>query len=120
MRAARCTFNDLARAAKVKDVVTRSISGHTTEAMQRHYSTVRGEQQRQGIARVVDVMTVRARRGSAPSDNASSEVPLGPSSGSETGPSSVPRKVVLGKREYHGRRPGLINIAEPSGPSMSS
>jgi integrase len=50
-RGMRRTFNDLARAAEVKDVVTRSISGHTTEAMQRHYSTVRGEEQRQGIAR---------------------------------------------------------------------
>ncbi len=38
--ALRRTFNDLARAAQVKDVVTRSISGHLTEGMQRHYSTV--------------------------------------------------------------------------------
>jgi len=30
----------VARAAEVKDVVTRAISGHATETMQRHYSTV--------------------------------------------------------------------------------
>ena len=39
-RALRRTFNDLARAAQVNDLVTRSISGHQTEKMQQHYSTV--------------------------------------------------------------------------------
>ena len=38
-RAMRRTFQDLARAAEVKDVVTRAFSGHATEAMQQHYST---------------------------------------------------------------------------------
>lgn len=33
-RAMRRTFQDLARAAEVKDVVTRAVSGHATEAMQ--------------------------------------------------------------------------------------
>jgi hypothetical protein len=41
-RALRRTFNDLARAAQVTDLVTRSISGHLTEKMQAHYSTVNG------------------------------------------------------------------------------
>jgi integrase len=41
-RAMRRTFQDLARAAKVHDVVTRAISGHATETMQRHYSSVNG------------------------------------------------------------------------------
>jgi hypothetical protein len=36
----RRTFNDLARAAKVEALVTRSIDGHLTERMQHHYSTV--------------------------------------------------------------------------------
>jgi hypothetical protein len=40
-RAMRRTFQDLAREAGVSDVVTRAISGHATEAMQRHYSTAR-------------------------------------------------------------------------------
>jgi integrase len=43
-RALRRTFNDLARAAQVNDLVTRSISGHLTESMQHHYSTVNGEE----------------------------------------------------------------------------
>jgi integrase len=54
-RALRRTFNDLARAAQVQDVVTRSISGHLTEGMQRHYSTVSGDEQRRALARVIDL-----------------------------------------------------------------
>jgi hypothetical protein len=49
----RRTFNDLARAAKVEAIVTRSISGHLTDRMQEHYSTVHGSEQREGIARVI-------------------------------------------------------------------
>jgi integrase len=56
-RALRRTFNDLARAAQVEDVVTRSISGHLTEGMQRHYSTVSGDEQRRALAKVIDLTT---------------------------------------------------------------
>jgi hypothetical protein len=56
-RGMRRTFNDLARAASLEAIVTRSISGHLTEQMQNHYSTVRGPEQRDGISRVVDLMT---------------------------------------------------------------
>ena len=52
-RALRCTFNDLARAAQVNDLVTRSISGHLTEQMQHHYSTVNGAEQRAALAKVI-------------------------------------------------------------------
>ena len=52
-RALRRTFNDLARAAQVNDLVTRSISGHLTEQMQRHYSTVNGAEQRDALAKVI-------------------------------------------------------------------
>ena len=62
-RALRRTFNDLARAAQVQDVVTRSISGHLTEGMQRHYSTVSGDEQRQALAKVIDL--TRAPAGGA-------------------------------------------------------
>jgi hypothetical protein len=48
-RAMRRTFQDLARAAAVGDLVTRSISGHATEEMQRHYSTVGETEQRAGL-----------------------------------------------------------------------
>jgi hypothetical protein len=51
-RAMRRTFQDLARAAEVRDIVTRSVSGHSTEAMQRHYSTVSGQEQKAGLAKV--------------------------------------------------------------------
>jgi integrase len=65
-RAMRRTFQDLARAAEVNDVVTRAISGHATEAMQRHYSTVSDEEKRETIARVISLAGVRALRQSAP------------------------------------------------------
>jgi integrase len=58
-RGLRRTFNDLARAARVDDIVTRSISGHMTERMQHHYSTVNGGEQRTGIAKVIDLATRR-------------------------------------------------------------
>jgi hypothetical protein len=54
-RGLRRTFNDLARAAHVEGIVTRSISGHATERMQEHYSTVHGGEQRAGIARVISL-----------------------------------------------------------------
>lgn len=61
-RAMRRSFQDLARAAQVKDVVTRAISGHATESMQRRYSTVAGAEVREGIAKVIDMATGRERR----------------------------------------------------------
>lgn len=61
-RALRRTFNDLARAAQVKDVVTRSISGHLTEGMQRHYSTVSGDEQRQALAKVIGLTQLHGAR----------------------------------------------------------
>lgn len=51
-RAMRRTFNDLAREAGIHDAVTRSISGHQTEAMQLRYSTARGEEKRDALTRV--------------------------------------------------------------------
>jgi integrase len=65
-RALRRTFNDLARAAQVQDVVTRSISGHLTEGMQRHYSTVSGDEQRQALAKVIDLTRAQAERALRP------------------------------------------------------
>lgn len=69
-RGMRRTFNDLCRAAEVESLVTRSISGHMTERMHHHYSTVRPEEQREGIARVIDLMSVRADRAGATSGGA--------------------------------------------------
>ena len=55
----RRAFQDLARAAEVRDVVTRSISGHATEATQRRYSTVSATEQRTSLARVLRLMGLR-------------------------------------------------------------
>jgi integrase len=60
-RAMRRSFQDLARAASVSDIVTRAISGHATETMQRHYSTVAGAEVREGLAAVIDIATGRKR-----------------------------------------------------------
>lgn len=55
----RRTFQDLTRAAEVHDVVIRSISGHLTEEMQRHYSTASGVEQSQSIAKVIRLFSAR-------------------------------------------------------------
>lgn len=60
-RAMRRTYQDLARAAELRDVVTRAISGHATPELQRHYSTVSGDEMRAGLAKVIDIATGRER-----------------------------------------------------------
>lgn len=83
-RGLRRTFNDLARAARVDALVTRSISGHATEKMQDLYSSVGSEEQRQSIAKVIALTKVREQRdrereaaaGGAPSGAPSAEVVL--------------------------------------------
>lgn len=55
-RGMRRTFQDLARAAQVQDLVTRSVSGHTTDSMQRLYSTVAPAEQRESLTRVFRVI----------------------------------------------------------------
>lgn len=61
-RAMRRTYQDIARAAGIRDVVTRAISGHATETMQRLYSTVGDDEVRAGLAKVIDIATGRERR----------------------------------------------------------
>jgi hypothetical protein len=56
-RGMRRTFNDLARHAKIEAIVTRSISGHLTERMQDHYSTVASDEQRASIAKVIQLFS---------------------------------------------------------------
>jgi hypothetical protein len=55
-RAMRRSFQDLARTAEVRDVVTRSISGHATEHMQRLYSTVTNQEQAASLTRILEMM----------------------------------------------------------------
>lgn len=52
-RGLRRTFNDVARAAKVETLITMSISGHQTDRMRNHYSTVGPDEQRESIGRVL-------------------------------------------------------------------
>jgi site-specific recombinase XerD len=59
-RAMRRTFQDLARAAQVNDIVTRAISGHATEEMQNLYSTVSIEEMRTSLAKVISIAGLRA------------------------------------------------------------
>jgi hypothetical protein len=58
----RRTYQDLARAANVADIVTRANSGHQTPEMQRHYSTVSADEMRGGLAKVIDIATGCERR----------------------------------------------------------
>jgi hypothetical protein len=61
-RGMRRTFQDLARQADVHDVVTRAISGHQTERMQRHYSTAQREEMRAAVGKVISIATARQLR----------------------------------------------------------
>jgi site-specific recombinase XerC len=74
-RALRRTFNDLARAAQVSDLVTRSISGHLTERMQQHYSTVNAAEQRDALAKVIRLFDPKVPTTSAPGGEGSGEGP---------------------------------------------
>ncbi len=66
-RAMRRTFQDVTRAANVESVVKRSISGHATEEMEGWYSTVAPDEQRVGLAKVIDLMDRRAQVANLPS-----------------------------------------------------
>ncbi len=67
-RGLRRTFNDLARVAKVETLVTKSISGHLTDRMREHYSTVNPVEQRESIGAVLRlVKTPPAAGAPAPS-----------------------------------------------------
>jgi integrase len=62
-RGMRRTFNDLARVANVEAIVTKSISGHLTERMREHYSTVTPAEQRSSIGNVVHLFGSRPTSG---------------------------------------------------------
>lgn len=61
-RCMRRTYQDLAHAAELRDVVTGAISGHATSEMQRRYSTVSGDEIRAGLAKVIDIASGREQR----------------------------------------------------------
>ncbi len=51
----RRTFQDMARAAEVEDMVTRAVSGHAIESMQQHHSTVAPAEIREAIEKVISL-----------------------------------------------------------------
>jgi integrase len=59
----RYTFTDLVRRANVDAVVRRALTGHVTEQMQRHYSTVGLDEKRAAIAGVLRLVQVERTRG---------------------------------------------------------
>jgi integrase len=56
----RYTFTDLVRLANVDAVVRRALTGHVTEEMQRHYSTVGLEEKRAAAAGVLRLVPPEA------------------------------------------------------------
>jgi hypothetical protein len=60
-RGMRRTYQDLARAAGIHDAVTRAISGHATPAMQLHYSTARGGEVKDALAKLAQIATAGAK-----------------------------------------------------------
>ena len=61
-KAMRRTFQDLARSAQVHDLITRAISGHATERMQRHYSTAQRGEMLSAVGRVVSLFHAEVPR----------------------------------------------------------
>jgi len=59
----RYTFTDLVRRANVDAVVRRALTGHVTEEMQRHYSTVGMDEKRAAIAGVLRLVPPEPRPG---------------------------------------------------------
>lgn len=59
----RRTFNDLARRAGVDGIITRSITGHVTEKMTAHYSTVALDEKRTAMTNVVRLVPMGDRLG---------------------------------------------------------
>jgi hypothetical protein len=58
----RYTFTDLVRRANVDAVVRRALTGHVTEEMQRHYSTVGLDEKRAAIAGVLRLVPPEPHR----------------------------------------------------------
>jgi len=98
-RGLRRTFNDLARVAEVESLVTRSISGHLTDRMREHYSTVTPVEQRESIGRVLRLVRP-GDDGAGPSAGsndrqAQHDAPHGGAPGGAPGAAGgAPRKVV--------------------------
>jgi hypothetical protein len=76
-KAMRRSFRDLARTAKICDLVTRSISGHATAQMQRLYSTVSDEEQAEGLGRILGLVRIHAPAALVTEATTASDAPEG-------------------------------------------
>ena len=82
-RGLRRTFNDLARVAKVEALITKSISGHLTDRMREHYSTVHPVEQRESIGAVLRLVKTSPVTGDTPPSGTQGGTQT-PSSGTQT------------------------------------
>jgi integrase len=73
----RYTFTDLVRLANVDAVVRRALTGHVTEEMQRHYSTVGMDEKRAAVAGVIRLVPLNRQ------DRSVSTLPSGTNSGTK-------------------------------------
>ena len=71
----RYTFTDLVRRANVDAVVRRALTGHVTEEMQRHYSTVGLDEKRAAIAGVSRLVQPSEKKNAGGSSGGSGEAP---------------------------------------------
>jgi hypothetical protein len=71
------TSQDICRAAQVGDLVTRSISGHATAAMQQHYSTVGADEQERGLCKVIQLIQPQNARNAGGEDTGRLASPVG-------------------------------------------
>lgn len=84
-RGMRRTFNDMCRAVQVEHLVTKSISGHLTDRMKDHYSTVSPNEQRESIGRVLRLVKV-GHSAAASAEPTESGAPGGASKGASGAP----------------------------------
>jgi hypothetical protein len=95
-RGMRWTSNDLIRVVNVDALVTRSISGHATEAMRARYSTVSPDEQRAGIGRVLRLVHSAPNAAVAITASEPASGPGGASGGASDPPSGAIPKGVTG------------------------
>ena len=76
----RHTFNDLSRRAHNDPAVTKALTGHLTERMREHYSTVRLDETRTAVAKVIELVPMKRRAGAdgGADDPQMHEHPVGP------------------------------------------
>lgn len=82
MHGLRYTFTELVRRADVDAAVRRALTGHVTEEMQRHYSTVGWDEKRAAVAGVYRLVPAHAAHagtgtGGGPTETWGTEVGTG-------------------------------------------